>query len=269
MGEGFSKLGGHYERLWTSGVEIENDTDGEDEYCPKWKGRPDKTVIIFDWDDTLLCSSAINLGEWTGVQLEELADTVQELLTISMALGETLIITNGNEGWVQDSTRMFLPRLMPLVAQLKVMSARASYESLYPGEPFAWKRLAFKEFILHRQAREGTREAQSVNLLVLGDSRAEIEAADSVFPLLGLRSLLKTVKFKEMPTIHELLGQLRKVLEDLSSLVLEEQSLSRGLSPRAFQGSIAASGASGWTLSRQRRPITSRSFLPCNLTVRA
>merc|ERR1719440_2344661 len=54
--------------------------------------RPSDTVIIFDWDDTLLCSSAINMQDWTVPQLAALELAVESVLKASMNLGETLII---------------------------------------------------------------------------------------------------------------------------------------------------------------------------------
>jgi hypothetical protein len=37
--------------------------------------RPNDTLIVFDWDDTLLCTSAINANLWTDVQLDQLERT--------------------------------------------------------------------------------------------------------------------------------------------------------------------------------------------------
>ncbi|CAE7938961.1 unnamed protein product [Symbiodinium sp. KB8] len=206
-------------------------------------------VIIFDWDDTLLCSSAINAQQWRQDQLEQLEQMVESILLTAMHLGETMIVTNGNASWVQDSARRFLPNLQRMLNRVTVMSARAIYEHSFPGDPFAWKRQAFKE-ILARRRQEGF-HPEGVNLIVLGDSPAEIQAARTATKVLCGRSMVKTVKFKETPSVNELLGQLRRVSQELAGIVQEDKSLSRGLVQRGFPGSIdqLSSWASGWRIS--------------------
>lgn len=207
------------------------------------------TVIIFDWDDTLLCSSAINNQQWSPQQLQQLERAVETILQTAMRLGETMIVTNGNSTWVQDSTRRFFPGLQPTLDRLMVMSARASYESSYPGDPFSWKRQAFKEILARRRQEGGY--VGGVNLIVLGDSPAEIEAAQTATKVLYGKSVVKTVKFKEAPSVNELLGQLRRVLQELGNIVQEERSGNKGLVQRTFPAHLdhLSSWASGWRLS--------------------
>lgn len=90
-----------------------------------------------------------------------------------------------------------------------------------------------------------------VNLIVLGDSPAEIQAAKAATKVLPGRSVVKTVKFKEAPSVNELLGQLRRVVQELALIVQEDRSLSRGLVQRTFPGSMdqLSSWASGWRIS--------------------
>lgn len=225
----------------------ETDSGSEDVTLPsKPKGRPADTLIIFDWDDTLLCSSAINAQQWTPLQLQQLERTVDSILHAAMRLGETMIVTNGNETWVQDSTRRFFPSLQPTLDKLKVMSARHGYEQSYPGDPFSWKRQAFKEIMAQRRGR--IPGCTGINLIAIGDSPAEIQAARSCTKVLSGRSLVKTVKFKEAPTVNELLGQLRRVLQELGKIVSEDCNISRGLMQRPLPAHLdhLASWASGW-----------------------
>jgi len=222
----------------------------DSDVTPVWRPCSETdTVIIFDWDDTLLCSSAINAQQWRQDQLEQLESIVESILETAMQLGETMIVTNGNSSWVQDSARRFLPNLSKILSRVKVMSARAVYEQSFPGDPFAWKRQAFKE-ILARRRQEGY-HPDGVNLIVLGDSPAEIQAAKSATKVLNGRSVIKTVKFKEAPSVNELLGQLRRVVQELSTIVQEDRSLSRGLVQRTFPGSMdqLSSWASGWRIA--------------------
>lgn len=212
----------------------------------------DNTVIIFDWDDTLLCSSAINTAQWTMTQLSQLELAVESALISSMNLGETLIVTNGNASWVQDSSRRFLPKLVPLLSKMKVVSARAAYETMWPGEPFIWKQCCFHELLSKREEeRKGLNiKSDWMNLIVLGDSLAEIRAAFSSTSQLASPSLIKTVKFKEAPSANELLGEVRAITHLLPEIVREEQGSCRGLEQRALPSYLEylTSWASGWNL---------------------
>jgi hypothetical protein len=200
------------------------------------KGRPDDTLIIFDWDDTLLCSSAME--QCSQLQLDVLCITAEITLRTAMELGEVMIVTNGVSWWVDDSCRRFLPGLLPLLGRLQVRSARHDYESIYPGDPFAWKREAFKDILQPRP--------RATNLVVLGDSFSEIYAAYGALPCMADSSLVKSVKFKEAPSAEELIGQLRRVSQEMSNLVSldvhNHSSLECG--PAQFAG-----WASGWRLS--------------------
>lgn len=212
------------------------------------------TVIIFDWDDTLLCSSAINQQQWNAEQLESLELAGEAALEIAMSLGDTLIVTNGNQTWVQDSSRRFLPKLQPVLSQLRVMSARAIHEQNFPGQPFAWKKAAFKEILSERYAGVPETSATGLNLIVIGDSLAEIEAARVATMNLQGPPLLKTIKFKEMPSAWELVGELRLLAELLPEWVNQDISSSQALIPRQLplHQCHMTSWASGWQVVDHR-----------------
>mmetsp|Transcript_81960 Transcript_81960/g.182872 ORF Transcript_81960/g.182872 Transcript_81960/m.182872 type:complete len:533 (+) Transcript_81960:161-1759(+) len=222
-------------------------------------GPPDDTVIIFDWDDTLLCTSAINAEQCSPGQLRQLERAVECVLQAAMQLGETLIVTNGNASWVEDSTSRFLPGILPTLRCLEVISARAQYECDYPGDPFAWKRKAFREILQTRRAARRPEPQGSeglaggspgTNLVVLGDSLAEMEAAEDATAVMSAPSVVKTIKFKERPLVTELLGQIRKVVQELGSIVEGSCSTKKGLSKRVLPEHLAHLGAmaSGWRL---------------------
>jgi len=214
---------------------------------PSARGVLGNTVIIFDWDDTLLCSSAINTQQWNVQLLRELERAAESALHTAMSLGETWIITNGNATWVEDSAKRFMPRLLPTLAQLKVVSARALYEEQFPGDPFMWKRQAFNQlFATNPRYTEG-----GINLVALGDQHPEIEAAQNVVKILGGSSLVKTVKLKEAPSVSELLGQLGRIEKELVRLVCEDLSSTRSLVKFDLPGNLQhlASSASAWRCS--------------------
>lgn len=104
--------------------------------------RPDQTIIIFDWDDTLCPSSWIRANkrvlsffkpapniEKIQRPLRDLQAIVETLLRFAMKLGNVIIVTNAMDPWVETSCRNFLPQLLPLVSSLPVVYARSIYES--------------------------------------------------------------------------------------------------------------------------------------------
>jgi phosphoglycolate phosphatase-like HAD superfamily hydrolase len=170
----------------------------------------ENTVIIFDWDDTLLCSSALHCC--LPNQFIELEEVVEALLLMSMKLGRTMIVTNAMESWIQETAQRFMPRLLPTLERLLIVYARKNYERIWPGDTFAWKRETFRELLNDKFGRY-------LNLLVVGDSLSEIRAAENVAESLGTTALVKTVKFKAMPSPSDLLGELRTFRPQLGTLV--------------------------------------------------
>jgi len=197
-------------------------------------GQPQETIIIFDWDDTLMCSSAIKANQLFSHQAAQLEAVLEQVLISSMQLGETCIVTNALELWVFESTRHFCPRVLPLLSQISVVSARRDYERSYPDDYFAWKRESFRDVLAKRKgaAQVGSIVGSSLNLVVLGDSPAEMDAAQTstcgaTYPL-----TIKRVKFKEIPTVDELVEQLHIVVQELSSIVTGDRSNYRNLETR-------------------------------------
>mmetsp|Transcript_41666 Transcript_41666/g.126123 ORF Transcript_41666/g.126123 Transcript_41666/m.126123 type:complete len:336 (+) Transcript_41666:518-1525(+) len=146
-------------------------------------------------------------------------------LRAAVSLGETIIVTNGRSTWVEESSRYFLPGLVPALERLHVVSARAWYECEHPDDPFAWKRRAFHSILQGHLAAGGG--AAGLNLVVLGDSFAEIQAAEYlVAGDVSGAALLKTVKFKESPSAGELIGQLQAMVLELQAVVAAARSVS-------------------------------------------
>jgi len=105
--------------------------------------KPEQTIILFDWDDTLCPSNWIRENrpalsffkpapqdERFQRPLRELQKSVEATLILAMKLGKVVIVTNAMEPWVETSCRNFLPQLVPLVSQIPVLYARSIYDSL-------------------------------------------------------------------------------------------------------------------------------------------
>ncbi|CAE7343324.1 unnamed protein product, partial [Symbiodinium necroappetens] len=212
-------------------------------------GKP-FTLLIFDWDDTLMCSSAINANEFLPHQYNQLESLVEQVLLAAMRLGETCIVTNADEMWVTESARRYMPRVLPILSRMSVVSARRRFERTWPGDVFAWKREAFRQVLSSWQANALASGGMHLSRrlrgpcgseldvvsgyalpVVLGDSVVEMEAHTSSVGLVS-PTAVKTVKFKEVPTVEELLEQLTMLNQELASIVADDRSGYRSLATR-------------------------------------
>jgi len=109
-------------------------------------------MIIFDWDDTILPSSFVdkvqadNLSELPQhyhAIFHEIETCSEKCLAAAAKHGEVLLITNSDEGWVKYSAERYLPGLLPVLANYRIISARTRYEKFYPNQPLCWKAAAF------------------------------------------------------------------------------------------------------------------------------
>lgn len=192
--------------------------------------RPPKhqTVIIFDWDDTLLCTSFLNLRQDQTLppvverHLQGIQSTGAKLLELALKLGHTFIITNAMNGWVEYSAAKYVPDLLPILQRVRVISARGRFEAQYPGEVSKWKVAAFLE--VQRQL-----DSEIItNLVSLGDSNFEMDAVHVMGKEFS-QALVKTIKFRENPSPEELLKQLELVWQKFERIIENARNLKIGL----------------------------------------
>ena len=173
-------------------------------------------IFIFDWDDTLLCTTVLSpLGYFDDnmvvlpsrmEKIKKLEISVKKLLTLAIEKGDTYIITNSEQGWVEYSCKRFFPNTFHLLENIKIISARGLYEKKYPKNLKIWKKMAFNDIIQNYD------KSLPTNIVCFGDSSYEIESAHG----LGDKfqdGYVKAIKFKELPKIEELISQLNLVLD--------------------------------------------------------
>eukprot|EP00871_Galdieria_phlegrea_P005112 jgi/Galph1/5601/GphlegSOOS_G4226.1 len=194
--------------------------------CPKF----DRTVIILDWDDTLLSSSwlaseGLKVDDLQAIpepirkELEELESHVLSLLYECAKHGIVSIVTNAETGWVELSARKFIPRVYDYIERcVRVISARSNFEQDYPDSPAEWKE---KAFLLELDRLPV--DLQHLNLLVLGDSLNERDAGHAARSFYE-NSHVKSVKFIERPSIEQLKRQLSLIISSFHYLCDHEGS---------------------------------------------
>lgn len=190
-------------------------------FLEKQQSKQHNTLIIFDWDDTLLCTSYLNptgvfsddqeFDPKTKEKLNLLDETVSEILCKSIKFGETYIITNSEPGWVEYSAKRFYPKTEAILDKIKIISARGEFEKRFPGNNRQWKIQAFLDMLKYVNTNLVT------NLICLGDNIIEIEAAHVLASKFS-QAFIKTVKFKESPKPMELNKQLKTVSEQFNKI---------------------------------------------------
>lgn len=211
-----------------------------------------RAVILFDWDDTLLCSSFLQARSFRldsdvydlsrplcasdsadvreqreiALQLRELESCVVTLLRQATSSSHRVhIVTNAERGWVELSASKFLPAVVPLLSHLTIISARSSFEHLFPDAPLKWKYFSMHSLLVDSGffGHDGRAGVQK-HVLSLGDSHVEREAVRAVCR--GVPSTLtKSVKFAERPTIEQLRRQIELVNQCFGYIVGHEADL--------------------------------------------
>ena len=175
-------------------------------------------IFIFDWDDTLLCTSSLSpygfFDENMIVppeklkKINKLQKYVRTILEKALEKGDTYIITNSEQGWVEYSCHRFFPDNCDLLDKIKILSARELYAQKYPKECKKWKINTFNDIL-----KEYTGKVHlPTNIICVGDSIHEIEAGHALaskFPI----SYIKAIKFKQTPKIEDLIMQLSLVID--------------------------------------------------------
>jgi|Transcript_94083 hypothetical protein len=187
--------------------------------------RVGETLIIFDWDDTLLNSSFVmkqrqgwTIPESIKSHFNAIEQRAYQLLEIALGLGHTYIITNAKDGWVEQSAARYMPSLLPILERVEIISARSTQEATCNGDISLWKVKAFMEIGQYFDVDIVT------NVVSIGDSDFELDAAH----ILGKRfskSFTKTIKLQENPTTEEHMKQLGSLVLKLQDIVNEARNL--------------------------------------------
>mmetsp|Transcript_38013 Transcript_38013/g.104552 ORF Transcript_38013/g.104552 Transcript_38013/m.104552 type:complete len:458 (+) Transcript_38013:116-1489(+) len=184
--------------------------DAEDA-CQLRPGRPvsplskQETLLIFDWDDTILPTSWLErvhalsgapLRPEVQRQIAGLCSVAAQTISFAMTMGTVIIITNSAPGWVDQSCQLFMPQIHQQVRGLQICSKPMH-------APLTFKITSFR-----RECR------QYRNILSIGDGDAERAASLRLQAAApsgadqgdGPRHI-KSVKLVDLPTCQQLVAQ--------------------------------------------------------------
>ena len=173
-------------------------------------------ALVFDWDDTLLPSSYIHQQQHTKIDtLKDIEELIYQTLYVTLNTKCNVgvyIITNAAQGWVQYSAARYMPKLLPLLRQCNVISARHLYSTKYINSPQRWKCLAMEEHIPDFVSQ----------IISIGDSKYEREAARAMCKN-RWGCVSKSIKMVEKPSLQNLLEQLQVLVGQWDYIIDYEQ----------------------------------------------
>jgi len=177
--------------------------------------RPEDTILIFDWDDTILPSTWVQeqglrlddectINEEQKALLSRIAEFAALTLTAAKRYGKVILVTNAERGWIELSCQKFMPTLLSTLDDIKIFSARSYYEAQGVASPFEWKYFAFEREI--QSFYELFADEQRKNVISFGDSAHEREALIRVTEHMP-SCRTKSLKFVERPEVEQLVKE--------------------------------------------------------------
>lgn len=190
-------------------------------------------AIVLDYDDTIfpstwfsqLCSYATCLTSEMARELKRVDERASMLIKYALEYSPVVIITNSEEGWVQESARLYLPCVYLLLERVTIISARSRYESVYPRACEKWKELTFDEEL----SQLIPQNCEHFSVLSIGDSLHEREAAFA-FGKSNDNVIVKSIKMIECPSPSQLATEQELITNALKSMILSRESLDLKLS---------------------------------------
>lgn len=192
-------------------------------------------MFVFDWDDTVLPSSwvqsqglRLDAGLLSGdqvAQLAEVSNAVTRTLCAAKRHGTVVLVTNAERGWIELSCQKFLPTVCPTLENVRIVSARTSYEGPSCATPLDWKLNAFdREINGHFTRAVMGDKSRRKNVFSLGDSVHEREALlRAAAPASNCRS--KSLKFVERPSVAQLCKQHELIAGSFEQMVHHDGNL--------------------------------------------
>lgn len=209
------------------------ETEGESDSASSSPFACEETMLLLDWDDTMLPTTwieaqGLSLSEESTLddaqrwQLTIMAKHALQTLQAAQNCGAVVLVTNAEAGWVELSCQKFMPLLYPFLQNVKILSARSTYEPQGIARPSEWKYWAFQNEIdkFYKAVSSDHRK----NIISIGDSLYEREALIRVTEHLG-NSCVKSLKLKTKPDLEQLLQQHQLVSSCLDDIVNHAGSL--------------------------------------------
>lgn len=192
-----------------------------------------RTLVIFDWDDTLFpttwtVSNNINLSD-DGisthnkfiVHFSKLDMLLYKLLSECLKFGTVIIVTNAVLKWITMSSSM-LPNTQNLFKNIQIISARDMYQKQYPDKPELWKKIVFQDLVSKYFDKYPFQ-----HIISIGDAEHEFNALTDLYNESSITKhrLLKTVRFIREPTFDSLIDELEVLNKNMHKILTSREHM--------------------------------------------
>lgn len=196
-----------------------------------------RTLIIFDWDDTLFPTTwatqkMLNLTNSVLpsnviLMFRKLDTLLYELLSKIMKQGRVIIVTNATSKWIIASSRV-LPNTQKLLRNnILIVSAREAYGDQCGIDE--WKTKVFSEIV-----SEFDIHSVHQNIISVGDADYEFDALKNLYNKKcdsGQR-FLKNIKLKRYPQMNELYDQLVLLNNNIDEIIKTHNHMDLKFDPK-------------------------------------
>ncbi|ARF09722.1 hypothetical protein Indivirus_2_101 [Indivirus ILV1] len=174
-----------------------------------------KTLIIFDWDDTLFPTSWVvdnnidlsdkDIQNKFIIYFSQLDVLLYNLLTTCLKYGTVFVVTNATIKWIQTAASVLPHTHNILYDGINVISARDTYQNEYPDQMNIWKKLTFQDLISNNFDKHKHQHVVSI-----GDAEHEFNALTDLYNESSITKhrLLKTIRLIRAPSFNALIDEL-------------------------------------------------------------
>jgi hypothetical protein len=155
-----------------------------------------ETIFLFDWDDTLMCTSFV-LSKVQPLSEEEIKLTTNLGAKVTIFLekcikyGKVIIMTNSNQEWLKKTSDQYLKIKESFFNNIKIISTRDLYLKSNKKKE-KWKEMALNELLI----KYGDKIE---NLICASDSEEDINIFKNISKL-RKEINISTIKFKSKPS---------------------------------------------------------------------
>ena len=189
-----------------------------------------RTLIIFDWDDTLFPTTwtvlnNINIGDQNThskyiVYFSKLDMLLYKLLSECLRFGTIIIVTNAVLKWISIASSI-LPNTQKLLNKnIQIVSARDEYQEKYPDRPDIWKKMVFQDLV-----SKYFNKYPFQHIISVGDAEHEFNALTDLYNESSITKnrLLKTVRFIREPSFDALIDELEVLVNCIHKVLTRQQ----------------------------------------------
>ena len=201
-----------------------------------------KTLLIFDFDDTLFCTKYLDtfalsyqdiftckisleqLNPCLAREIKDLETTIMDLFINLSQFCDVVIISNADLKWINNCLTHFLPEFKDYLDEneIKIHSAKNTFSKIVKS-PVDWKLKSFKKVV---NDLYGDDAYYDLNVISIGDGNEEKKAVFNLTKDFKNRKIkTKFIKMISFPSAASIVLQLKYLNDNLNDMILNEDSI--------------------------------------------